>query len=228
MVIPSKSRLTLNLSEEENRPSQVSAYTFDANHAARVDRERMEGRAAEGKDADIQGQQKLLKEQAMRDYEKNGGRGGKDGTGRGGKAGGGNEQDANVKRKRAMEDNALRARGNRGGGVDHRPIARSPLFEPGWRPVGTARFDADGVAVLENLPGNEDIRFLFVRGRERITTSSSSRLKPFVRSIGTVDLPRPLPDSGEAPRSDAASVRIQLDKDSAGEKLAESVEWTVE
>lgn len=220
IVIPSKSRLTMTIADTENRPSQVSAYTFDAQLAARLDRDRMEREAVASKGADVQRQGKRLASEARIEFEKNGSLGsGKEEAA---------DSGASERSKAAMEENARLARERRGGGVDHRPVAQSPIFDPGWRPVATARFDENGVAVLEKLPGNENIRFLFVRGRERITTAISSSLTPSARSIATVELPRPQPESVEAPRSNAASVRVELDRESESAKLEESVEWTVD
>lgn len=220
IVIPAQSRLTMSFPDAENRPSQVSAYTFDAAYAARLQRDRMERENRTAKGTDIQDAQKRLASEARENLKKGGGGSGKQESDDGPNSFG--------RDKAAMGENARRAKAQRGGGIDHLPVTPAPLIDEGWRPVSVARFDENGVAVLEKLPGDENIRFLFVRGRERLTTANSSRLKPSARSVATVSLPRPLPESEEAPRSNAASVRIKLDMEAEETKLEESVKWTLD
>lgn len=234
-VVPARSQLTVVADgPTEQRPSQVSAYVYDAQYAARVAFEREERLRLDVQEADIKGQQRELKQRAM---DGRGGRAGKAGTDEGGDgdgldtAGGkdaagdfgASQKELNQRAydERMAELEAERAGMGRGDAVSN------PLFEDGWRPVGSARFDADGKAVLMNLPSAVDVRFLFVRGRERITTAVGTRLGEGTRSIGQVELPPPTPDSQQiTTRQGEGRLRVSADADADAARLEPGVWWS--
>jgi hypothetical protein len=89
----------------------------------------------------------------------------------------------------------------------------SPL-EEGWRALRSVRPDPTGETLISNLPTRADLRFMFVRGTERIVTPGAQQLALGAEIKGTVFLPPlgtgpPVTDSNPRPVDARASVLLQ-------------------
>lgn len=227
-VVPAQSRLTFATdAPTDQRPIQVSAYVYDAQYAARTEFERQEQLRLDRAKVDMKNERRRMRAEAMDDLAKGGGkldRNLRDEASPNSKMGL-SQKELN---ERAYDANMAEFEAKQGGGR-RRDALRAQPFDVGWRPVASGRFDLDGVAVLNNLPSGEDVQFLFVRGRERITTSTSSRLQKGVRSTGTVELPR---SDGEAEsvvtRRGEARVQVRVDEVADQGRLEPGVAWTVD
>ncbi|MEL6430373.1 MAG: hypothetical protein AAFR54_14415 [Planctomycetota bacterium] len=207
----------------EECPTQVTAYFYDRDLADRLANEQVESGGGRGGSADVKSSQKKLRREALRESLKEAGR---------------DVDDEMIER---MLDDKLSAqpagKQNREtfdrnmelyGGSDD-PVAgaemRAPLFEPGWRAARSTRF-IEGEAILRNLPDDVGLRFLFVRERERITSSSPVRPRRAMRNLAEVRLPAPPQNTSTTRRSNDA--RVFLDRTSSNEDGPEpTVTWTV-
>ncbi len=194
VTIPSLGQVRVEFPQEsEERPRQVSVHVFDPEQAAAVLRTRQQGvtdeQMYEGKIAPMgrsgdggssaASREKMLAKQA--EQERSGARG----TVKPVKL----EMNNSVKEVREMAGKAP---------------TRAPAFEPGWRMIKSARPDANGVAQLKDLPLNTQMRFLFVRGKEQITTANSFQLRDAQPRLG---IPSPPPPGGPPPPPPASPAR---------------------
>ena len=229
-VVPAQSRLTFEIDPElaaELRPAQVSAYAFDAQLAARLSRQRAEYERTKRAMVDMKNERKRLGEMAKEGLRANGGKLSqgalleKSGDGRAVRSQKELNQIAYEKGMAALE---AEANGNPSGGA-----TRAPLFGEGWRPVGSSRFGSEGEAVMKNLPSGTEIQFLFMRGRERITTSVGARLKAGTRSIATFELPRDTGDEQKiVMRRGDARVTVVADEVADAARLEAGASWSID
>jgi len=112
-------------------------------------------------------------------------------------------------------DGPRRPDGDRSEGDAESPAGgeRDELIEPGWHIVESAGFDEEGVAELETLPGDEELRFLIVRGTQRIGAAETCRLNGGEAAVAALALP-PL-DSDRSDRNDAQASMAILTTSSA-------------
>lgn len=238
-TVPARPELTVRFSgPKEERPTAVAAYVYDADRAAQMAR-RVDKSPGELSNMSLEEAQKNAKAKALKGLGYAGGdeAGGKDGSPRGGsgrgKAGGGARGKAGGRggqgtartmseENRRMQEQNLSEQENLGGRVEH-----APLFDPGWRSIGSRPVTAEGEVLFTDLPEREDIRFLFIRGSERITSMAPIRMRAQQRGIGTVSLPTPAPAS--APKnSNLASVKVtDRPTEDDAPTLAAGVEWTI-
>lgn len=188
IVVPADTQLALNVASKDPdaRPTQVTAYRFDQELAARVLESQSAANGVDGGENAIV--EKKLEAMRRKAFEA-----------------GESEEAVDEAFSRAITStDGGDGREGRGG------IPHKPLFEPGWRPVASASFDSTGVAVLKELPPRDELRFLFIRGRERITTATSVHLVPQRKSEGQLALPPPPADAATADpislRDDSARV----------------------
>lgn len=211
VVVPSLSSLELRYDGEGDEvPTQVTCYHYDSEFAARMLQEGQRSDDSEGKFDDPYQRKKLIEEGRQKG---NRGAAGGDGAEKqksakgadGGRPGSDNGSNrANFERNSADGEAA---------GSEFNAGIRAPLFETGWRPVASARFDGDGMANLSDLPHNDALRFLFIRKRERITTINSTTLTRGKRSVGIVSLPRPQPEQATMSRSELGSISASVVND---------------
>ncbi|MEM6571017.1 MAG: carboxypeptidase-like regulatory domain-containing protein [Planctomycetota bacterium] len=224
VTVPASASLRVRFTgPEAEHPRQVSAYVYDSRMAQMV----LEGRAngqGKGEPTTIKDAQRAAKERALSGAE----------AARE-KARALGYADAEVDQRasgsgtaRPMRDENQRAIDQEGGygreDGDRFRQAANQLFEPGWRMVRSARIES-GSALLTDLPGGTDLRFLFVRGTERIVTAGSYRVQDGRTSDGKATLPPP--DTGPAEGPDArASIKIGLGEsgDTEQERVA-GVSW---
>lgn len=229
-VVPAQSRLTFEIDPElaaELRPAQVSAYAFDAQLAARLSQQRAEYERTKRAMVDMKNERKRLGEMTKEELRANGGKLSqgalldKSSDGRGVRSQKEMNQIAYEKGMAALE---AEANGLSSGGA-----TRAPLFGEGWRPVGSSRFSSEGEAVMRNLPSGTEIQFLFMRGRERITTSLGARLKAGTRSIATFELPGDLSEEQKIlMRRGEARVEVSADEVADAAKLEMGASWSVD
>ncbi|MEM9380240.1 MAG: hypothetical protein AAGB93_09865, partial [Planctomycetota bacterium] len=158
-----------------------------------------------------------------------GGSAGSEGTG---VAGGVDGTDAGMGSTNFTRDQAVRTVDQSGGGEDggtprNRPLPPKPetgIFEPGWRMIRSARVKDDGTALLTGLQGDADLRFLFARGKERIITAGTYRLKDGRTSQGKATLPPP--GTGPAEGGDPRAV-LKVGPSPKGEGEEEAVAGVV-
>jgi len=103
--------------------------------------------------------------------------------------------------------------------------ARAPAFEPGWRMVKSARPDPNGVAKLTGLPLNTQMRFLFVRGKEQITTASAFQLRDGLPRLGIPTLPATTNTLPTGP-DNRATVTLEPSPVETRPPVAPGVRWT--
>ncbi len=230
VTVPAKAQLTVTFAgTEAERAAQITAYAFDPELAARIAAQESErSYGGGGADADAAGvepnsieeMQRAAKEQALKEagsergfkagagkaVEEGGARGGRRGTAR-----------SSLEENRRVADQGFETKS---------AGARAPLFDPGWRPVGSTRVEG-AETVLSDLPGGKDLRFLFIRGRERIATLSGVRLMDGRRSIGTVNLPPPPIDPAQASTSATANLSVTLEPDSDEPKTKPGTVWSL-
>jgi len=219
-TIPAKATLQITFSSRpEERPRQISAYIYDAKMAVLVDRGRKERFVDSG--MSIAEAQKAAKKAAM---AKGAGGGAKQrGDGRNRKGRNGTARTTKDEMRAAIEggeysDGSDGGEHRGGGGGDK-------LFEPGWRMVKSIRVDEAGSALFTDMPGGADLRFLFVRGRERIITAGSYRLADGKLSMGTVSLP-PLDTTPPQGPDARGSIKIRVGGERDGVELREpGVVW---
>lgn len=214
ITIPSLGQVRLEFPQEgEERPRQVSVHVFDPEHAAAVLRTRQQGgtdqqiyeeenpgmgRSGDGRATEEARKQILAKEAEMA-------RSGAKGTVKPIKM----EMNNSVKEVREMAGKAP---------------GRAPAFQPGWRMVKSARPDANGVAQLKGLPLGTQMRFLFVRGKEQITTASGFQLRDAAPRLGIPSLP-PLATTPPTGPDSRASVALQLSPVETGPKRELGARW---
>lgn len=199
-TIPAKATLQITFSgAAAERPRQVSAYVYDARMAVLVTPDRKERFIDSG--MSIAEAQRAAKKAAMAEGGDGAAKGTGDGRNRNGTA-----RTTKEEMLAAIEggkySNGSDGGEQRGGGADR-------LFEPGWRMVKSIRVDGAGDAVFTDMPGGEDLRFLFVRGRERIITAGSYRLADGKLSIGAVNLP-PLDTTPPQGPDTRGSIKIRV------------------
>lgn len=229
-VVPAQSRLTFEIDPElaaELRPAQVSAYAFDAQLAARLSQQRAEYERTKRAMVDMKNERKRLGEMTKEELRASGGKLSqgalldKSSDGRGVRSQKEMNQIAYEKGMAALE---AEANGLSSGGA-----TRAPLFGEGWRPVGSSRFSSEGEAVMRNLPSGTEIQFLFMRGRERITTSLGARLKAGTRSIATFELPGDLSEEQKIlMRRGEARVEVSADEVADAAKLEMGASWSID
>ncbi len=179
VTIPAMGQVRFEFPQEGlERPRQVSAHVFDPAHAANV----MRTRQQEGSDAKEEGGRRRYtgdnnsaesareQIQAKEAAKQERGFSGAKGTAKPIKL----EMSNSVKEVREMAGKAPRA---------------EPAFQPGWRMIKSARPDPSGVAQLKGLPLNTQMRFLFVRGKEQITTAATFRLRDGEPRLAIPSLP---------------------------------------
>lgn len=176
VTIPALGQVRFEFPQEgPERPRQVSAHIYDAEHAAGVLRTRMQGgsddqeagsadKATEDNASSEELNQQLKAKSAEKERQR------ALGTAKPIKI----EMSNSVNEVREMAGKAP---------------ARAPAFQPGWRMVKSARPDVNGVAELKGLPLRTQIRFLFVRGKEQITTSAAIQLRDGNPRLGVPSLP---------------------------------------
>jgi hypothetical protein len=176
ITVPALGQVHMEFAQEgEERPRQVSVHVFDPQHAAAVLRSRQRGvsdyvpdEAVLEKSGDEitpeQVRQRMQAKQAAKEVA----------TARGTVKPIKMEMNSSVKEVREMAG---------------KNPARTPAFEPGWRMVKSARPDPNGVAKLTELPLGTQMRFLFVRGKEQITTASAFQLRDCQPRLGIPSLP---------------------------------------
>lgn len=224
VTVPALAELKVEFTgEPDERPSSLSAYVFDAERAARV-AEQAAQRRSPASASSVQEAQRLAKEEAL-------GEGGSKAGGNkpGGRRGGGVAKLGQAGTARSMRDeNAkITEEDYAVGGFEAEPVQRTPLFEPGWRSIGSRQVGADGTALFNDLPDSEDVRFLFVRGKERISTQVPIRLRAQQRALGTVTLPPPSPEPGFF-QSNLASLLVKDRPEEEGVERPETgVRWSV-
>jgi hypothetical protein len=210
VTVPSHARLELTFDgAESDRATQVSAFRFVPEQARLIDEARARSGADSGSLADAQRNAKRrAMSQADREKMKAMGYGGT-GTAR--------------TTKEEMEDSVTEYVGadESGRSVSAQHVQ---LFEPGWRMIKTARVSAEGSALFDKLPSDQDLRFLFVRDSERIVTASSYRVEEAKLSLGRVTLPPP----GTGPDGIAdsrASIQIGLGPEQTDVERIAGVVW---
>ena len=206
---------------EDARPTTITAYAFDAELAQRILTERpLPGTGR----VDVQAEQKRLARQARQD-----GAGGTDGAAAGDVKAGSDKLpkplgDAN----RATFERNMEIYGEEALDEGNDERASAPLFEPGWRPVGTARFDGDGVARFDDLPPGEALRFLVIRTRERATTPGTLILAKESHSVGRLSMgPVPPENSNRMVRRDDVSIRVTVPEAQDDAPLEVGAHWVV-
>lgn len=197
VTVPALAQLGLRFGgPDSERPSRVTIYHFDAGLAARAGIERGDEEARAMKNAAV-----LAKERALGQLMD------------GAKAGGSEPDEGGTSAllgaARPSLDVAASGSDTHGGPVADEPPSHAPLFEPGWRTMRTDPISGTET-ILGDLPGGEDLRFLFVRGREHIATVAATRLRNGERSVGTVSLPRPTVESGSLLRSNRATISLRV------------------
>ena len=219
-TVPARPELTLRFQgPKESRATSVSAYVYDSERAAQMARgaEKAKSKAPRMTREEAQ---KAAKLEALGYAEKIGATGvNGSGLGAGGRRGGAGRNGARTGRTRraggtgtarsAREEN-LRMQESDFGDIDPNlsdAVNRAPLFEPGWRSIGSRPVSAEGEAVFTDLPESEDVRFLFIRGQERITTLAPIRMRAKQRGIGATSLPAPSTEENPEP-SNLASVMV--------------------
>lgn len=229
-IVPAQSRLTFALDTSkpaEELPSQVSAYTYDAEYAARVQFQRSERERLDRAAVDMKNERKRLAQETRDQIAKDGGKldQGKLSDGSGDPRAVRSQKEMNMRAyEKGMAELESQERG-----LPPRGNTRAPIFDDGWRPVGSARFNANGEAVLPNLPGGTEVQFLFLRGRERITTQVGARLREEVRSAATVELPPMRSDAEKILlRRGEARVKVTVDAAADAAKLETGATWSVD
>ncbi|MDB4561800.1 hypothetical protein N9185_00330, partial [bacterium] len=101
---------------------------------------------------------------------------------------------------------------------------RAPAFEPGWRMIKSARPDENGVAQLKGLPLDTQMRFLFVRGKEQITTPTPFLLRDAKPRLGVPSLP-PVATTLPSGPDNRATVALQLSPVETGPAKELGVRW---
>lgn len=199
----------------EERPRQVSVHVFDPEHAAAVLRTRQQGAS----DYDVGGGSKADRIEA-----------------------GGDQVMSEEAKQQLKAKMALKEQSKASGTV--KPIkmemnnsvkevremagktpARAPAFEPGWRMVKSARPDPNGVAKLTGLPLNTQMRFLFVRGKEQITTASAFQLRDGLPRLGIPTLPATTNTLPTGP-DNRATVTLEPSPVETRPPVAPGVRWT--
>ena len=229
-VVPALSRLTFKIDRElaaEQRPTQVTAYAFDAALAARLSQQRAEHQRAKRARIDMKNERKRLGQMAKDELEAGGGK-----SSQGALLDKSSDRRA-VRSQKELNQIAyekgmasLEAEAN---GIPPGGAARGPLFGEGWRPVGSSRFSPEGEAVMRSLPTDAEIQFLFLRGRERITTSFGSRLKAATWSIATFELPSDLSDGQKIQmRRGEARVTVGANEAADAARMETGVSWSID
>ena len=176
ITVPALGQVHMEFSQEgEERPRQVSVHIFDPQHAAAILRSRQQGVSDYATD---EGQleksgdqvsyeaikQKMQAKQAAKELA---------------------AAQGTVKPIKMEMNNSVKEVREMAG----KNPARAPAFEPGWRMVKSARPDPNGVAKLTGLPLGTQMRFLFVRGKEQITTAAAFQLRDCQPRLGIPSLP---------------------------------------
>lgn len=214
VCIPALAQLTVKFDgPEEERPAQITAYRFDPELAARM-AEQEASRFQAGPAESLEDMQRRAKEEAMKAGASRGdvdlgalAKAGKDGAA--GSYG---------------QNRFTASEGDSGEGTRAGAPLRAPLFEPGWRPVRSTRVEGPET-VITDLPGGIDLRFLFVRSRERIATSSPTRLQNARKSVGVLSLPPPPLEATGSSESNLASLSVSVEKESEDERLEAGIVW---
>ena len=204
ITVPALGQVHMEFSQQgAERPRQVSVHVFDPQHAAAILRSRQQGVSDYATD---EGQleksgdqvsseavkQKMQAKQAAKELA----------AARG-----------TVKPIKMEMSNSVKEVREMAG----KNPARAPAFEPGWRMVKSARPDPNGVAKLTGLPLGTQMRFLFVRGKEQITTAAAFQLRDAAPRLGIPSLP-PLATTPPTGPDSRASVALQLSPVETGPK----------
>jgi hypothetical protein len=215
-TVPARPELTISFpGPKEQRPTAVASYVFDAERAAQIARSEPR-QTVRDSSMTLEEAQRAAKLEAMGyvDGEKSddgsrgrgGGAGGK-GQGRAGQGRAGRVRGGSGTARSAADENRRMQERDFEEMENNRLVDRAPLFEPGWRSIGSRPVDANGEVVFTDLPEQEDLRFLFVRGQERISTQTPIRMRAEQRGLGEATLPTPSP-SAERTTSNLAAVRV--------------------
>ena len=214
--------------ESDEHPTQVTAYYFDQELADRFAAQEAENERRGRRRGNISNEQRLLREEAIRDRLDQMQEDGIEFT----------EEDFELEER--LRDKLPKPLGEQNketfernmalyGDRDNVPVAgepqRAPLFERGWRPIRTVRFDG-GRALVRNLPPNTQLKFLFQRSHERHSTATSVLPRNGLRSVAQLNLPRFEKSADRIVRTKEARVTLKtlpLDKDSA----PAGVTWTI-
>ncbi|MDB4736376.1 carboxypeptidase-like regulatory domain-containing protein [Planctomycetota bacterium] len=214
ITIPSLGQVRVEFPQQrEDRPRQVSLHVFDPEHAAAVLRTRQQG----------------VSDQQM--YEEQTG-----GMSRSGDEAPSGEALAKMREKEAQKQLASSLgtakpikmeMNNSVKGVREmagKTPTRAPAFEPGWRMIKSARPDENGVAQLKGLPLDTQMRFLFVRGKEQITTPTPFLLRDAKPRLGVPSLP-PVATTLPSGPDNRATVALQLSPVETGPAKELGVRW---
>ena len=229
-VVPAKARLTVTTDPElatELRPTQVSAYAFDAQLATRLSQQRAEHERVKRAMVDMKNERQRLGEMTKQELRAGGGK-----LSQGALLDKSSDRRA-VRSQKEMNqiayERGMASLEAEAKGLSTGAAGRARLFGEGWRPVGSSRFSPDGEAVMRSLPTDTEIQFLFTRGRERITTSVGARLKAATRSVATFELPRFAGDENKIlMRRGEARVRVSSDEIADAARLETGVTWSVD
>ncbi|QDV07971.1 hypothetical protein Poly30_35070 [Planctomycetes bacterium Poly30] len=166
VTIPAASTLRLSFGENlEELPSEVMVYAFDPSGGGQAAGRRFDGSGRSGKDSEDESN-KPLTEEAFEALP--------------------------LAERQAIKDRIVR--GELQGIEDWQPAAEAPStpespMDAGWRAIRSSRPSPMGQVLIKGLPTDQDLRFLFVRGSERIATPGAHRLKEGIETVGVVTLP---------------------------------------
>ncbi|MFT5734760.1 MAG: hypothetical protein ACJAZN_001893 [Planctomycetota bacterium] len=224
-TVPARAELTVRVSgRKEDRPTAVSAYVFDADRAAQMALQTQSGADDSGASMSLEDAQRQAKKEAI----KRGKAGKRGGANRGQQDGGGDSQARGGTARTMTEENQKMQELDFAGMAEGRgAAARAPLFEPGWRSIGTQNVNAEGEVVFNDLPPSKDLRFLFVRGTERIATQAPVRMRKEQRAIGKVMLPPPSLEDGFQQNSLATIQLSDRPDDPESPTLETGAVWTI-
>ncbi|MEM9799619.1 MAG: hypothetical protein AAGA20_04780 [Planctomycetota bacterium] len=187
VTVPAYSRLRFEFEGPvEERPSQVSAFIYDAERAQQTLEREAEYAAARQNPMSIADAQREAKRRAMQSAEN----GKLDRLGyatqdsRGGSSTG-------TARRAVDEASDFAYRAGQEAGEGKRALGPSPILEPGWRMIRSARVSDTGETILPNLEAGSDLRFYFTREQERHVTAASYRIAAGRTSVAKVRLPPP-------------------------------------
>lgn len=225
IVIPATSSLAMSFPDPTTRPTQVGAYVFDADRAARHAAQQAE--RGSNRITDVGAAREELLESAKNEELA---RAKAEGRSPRPLEGGNIPLPLKEQNRRTFERN-MDEYGTDDGDRDgkrtgRREPVRAPLFEPGWRSVRTSYPDANGQVLLRDLPEREGLRFLFVRGRERIVTPTQLTIASGRRNIAEVTLPDLSNEQGTIVQSQNAMVRVSEDRDAAEQMIEAGVTWS--
>ncbi|QDV06412.1 hypothetical protein Poly30_19210 [Planctomycetes bacterium Poly30] len=231
-TVPARAEMTVRFAgPKEERPTAMSAYIFDAERAAMMQAQTQARNVRSDQPAQtLEEAQRAAKEAALEaagegKTGKNGGAGRNGSAGRNGGKGGqrGGTARTMSEENAKMQNADFDSMEGSGQGGD----TRVPLFEPGWRSIGSRSVDANGEVVFNDLPTNKDLRFLFVRGAERIATPAPIRMRKEQRAIGSVVLPPPTLEPGFHQNALATLQLKDRPEDPEAPQLKVGVEWKV-